>query len=379
MTRRPAQPGGAAPRPTRRKPARLLVVLPSWVGDAVMATPTLRVLREYLPGAFIGALARPGIDELLTGTSYFDELHVDRAMGVMGPKRVAGKVRPRRYETALLLTNSFSTALITRLSGIEDRIGYDRDGRGLLLTDRVPAMRRRDVVPFSRSETDPSAWAPVPACDYYYALAERLLASCGLTPGPMGPMELVVTEADELTARSVLADAGVPEGARRVVLNPGGNDTAKRWPAERYAALADYLAKHHGVRVLVNGAPGERGLVREIIDSCAESEKTHDLASAGVTLGALKAIVRDAALMVTNDTGPRHIAAAVGTPVITLFGPTDPRWTTIPFKDELVMRANPELPEEEVADDHPETCRIEQIKLGDVVAGANALLSGVSA
>lgn len=379
VTRRPAQPGGAAPRPTRRKPARLLVVLPSWVGDAVMATPTLRVLREYLPGAFIGALARPGIDELLTGTSYFDELHVDRAMGVMGPKRVAGKVRPRRYETALLLTNSFSTALITRLSGIEDRIGYDRDGRGLLLTDRVPAMRRRDVVPFSRSETDPSAWAPVPACDYYYALAERLLASCGLTPGPMGPMELVVTEADELTARSVLADAGVPEGARRVVLNPGGNDTAKRWPAERYAALADYLAKHHGVRVLVNGAPGERGLVREIIDSCAESEKTHDLASAGVTLGALKAIVRDAALMVTNDTGPRHIAAAVGTPVITLFGPTDPRWTTIPFKDELVMRANPELPEEEVADDHPETCRIEQIKLGDVVAGANALLSGVSA
>ena len=377
MNRRPSHPDGKPPQPIRRKPARLLVVLPSWVGDAVMATPTLRVLREYLPGAFIGALARPGIDELLTGTAYFDELHVDRAHGVMGPKRVANKVRPRRYETAILLTNSFSTALITRLSGIDDRIGYDRDGRGLLLTDRVQAKRRRDVRPFSQSETDPSAWAPIPACDYYYALAERLLTQCGLTPGPMGPMELVVTETDELNAREVLATAGVPQRAKCVVLNPGGNDDAKRWPAERYASLASYLAKHHGVRVLINGSPKERELVRTIIDACSDASHIHDLASSGVTLGALKAIVRDAALMVTNDTGPRHIAAAVGTPVLSLFGPTDPRWTTIPFKDELVMRANPELPEEEVADDHPEKCRIEQIKLGDVVASANSLLAGV--
>jgi len=379
VTRRPSNPGGKPPQPTRRKPARLLVVLPSWVGDAVMATPALRVLREYLPGTFIGALARPGIDELLTGTSYFDELHVDRASGVMGPKRVANKVRPRRYETALLLTNSFSTALITRLSGINDRIGYDRDGRGILLTDRVPAVRRRDVLPFSNSQTDPSAWAPVPACDYYYALAERLITQCGLTPGTMGPMELVVTETDESNARDVLASAGVPDGARTVVLNPGGNDTAKRWPTERYAALAGYLAKHHSVRVLINGAPNEHELVRTILDECGDTSRVHDLATAGVTLGALKAIARDADLLVTNDTGPRHIAAAVGTPVVSLFGPTDPRWTTIPFKDELIMRANPDLPEEEVADDHPEKCRIEQIKLGDVVAGANSLLAGVSA
>src|SRR5204863_9819609 len=96
---------------------RLLVVCPSWVGDAVMATPTLGLIRGAHPGIFIGALVRPGIDELLEGARFFDEIHVARPMGVMGPKFGAAKVRPRRYDTALLLTNSFSSALIARLAG----------------------------------------------------------------------------------------------------------------------------------------------------------------------------------------------------------------------------------------------------------------------
>src|SRR5690606_10042645 len=93
---------------------RLLVVCPSWVGDAVMATPALRLVRERMPGIYIGLLAKPGIDEVLAGLGTFDEVHVARGSGVMGPKFVAAKVRPRRYDTALLLTNSFSTALIAR-------------------------------------------------------------------------------------------------------------------------------------------------------------------------------------------------------------------------------------------------------------------------
>jgi len=191
----------------------------------------------------------------------------------------------------------------------------------------------------------------------------------------MGPMELVVTENDEMIASGVLQKAGVPSNTKYVVLNPGGNDSAKRWPADRYAALASYLCEHHDLRVLVNGAPSERELVGSIIGKCKDDAHVHNLADSGVTLGALKAIVRDAQLMVTNDTGPRHIAAAVGTPVVSLFGPTDARWTTIPFKDEIVMSADPELPEEEVANDHPERCKIDRIKLGDVVASVNSLLN----
>ncbi|HNB60912.1 MAG TPA: glycosyltransferase family 9 protein, partial [Phycisphaerales bacterium] len=118
-----------------------------------MATPALALLRRHLRASFIGALVRPGLDELLAGSALadgsplVDEFHVERSKGVMGPKVVASRIRPRRYDAALLLTNSFSTALITRLAFIPRRVGYDRDGRGLLLTHRLtPRLRNSTEV-----------------------------------------------------------------------------------------------------------------------------------------------------------------------------------------------------------------------------------------
>ncbi|MBL0927940.1 MAG: glycosyltransferase family 9 protein [Phycisphaerales bacterium] len=366
----------------RHKPHALLIVLPSWVGDAVMATPALRLLREHLPGALLGGLVRPGIDQLLSGSELLDEMHVGRTGGMMGPKRLAAKVRARRYDAALLLTNSFSTALAVRLAGIPERIGYDRDGRGILLTDRLRPLRRRDAEPYRRSETSPDAWAPVPACRYYFDLAAHLLAGRGIGPPggfTMGPLELGVTGEDDLAAADLLARAGVPNEEQRrtpmALLNPGGNDPAKRWPADRFAALADYLAQKRGLRVLLSGSPDEAELIRSIATACAPQTRPIDLQRFGLTLGTLKGVVRRCRVMVTNDTGPRHIAAAFGVPVVTLFGPTDHRWTTIPFEDEARLLADPTLPEEEVANDHPERCRIERIGLGDVVNAVNGLLA----
>ncbi len=373
------QPDATPDLPSGRRPARLLVVMPSWVGDCVMATPALRVLRELLPGAFIGALVRPGLDELLAGTEFFDAIHVDRAAGMMGPKRVAGRLRKYRFDTALLFTNSFSTALIARLAGIPWRIGYERDGRGMLITDPLQAPKRRDMDPFKHSKTNPSGWAPVPACRYYYRLASHLLADAGLSPGTMGPLELVVTREEELVAEDLLKRSGLSAGEISMrpmaVLNPGGNDDAKRWPPDRFAAVADYLAEHHDCRVLLNGSPKEAELVASIASQCREATQPIRLPEHGINLSILKAIIARSRIMVTNDTGPRHIAAAVGTPLVTLFGPTDPRWTTIPFEDEIIRVADPELPEEEVADDHPERCAIDRIGLGDVVASVNELMA----
>ena len=360
------------------RPRRLLVVMPNWVGDAVMATPAARQLRELLPGAFIGGLVRPGIEEVLAGSTLFDELHSLRSSGVMGPKRVASKLRPRRYDTALLLTNSFSTALITRIAGIPRRIGYDRDGRGFLLTERLRPLRRSEMPPFDRSATDPDAWAPVPACEYYGKLASHLLIKSGLKPGRLGPLELAVTESQRLDAMGLLVRAGVSESEiesrRLVVLNPGGNNPAKRWPAERFAALAGYLWSRYGLRPLVSGSPGEASLVRALCDLVDVEAGPVDLPSVGVTLGALKGVVGTSGLMVTNDTGPRHIAAALGVPVVTLFGPTDRRWTTIPFADEQEIDADPTLPEEEVSNDHPGRCRVDRIGVDRVVAACDRLL-----
>lgn len=370
--------------PPMPRPPRLLVVMPSWVGDAVMATPALRLVRRALPGSFIGGLVRPGIDQLLAGLPFFDELHVERAHGVMGPKRVAAAVRPRRYDAALLFTNSFSSALTSRLAGVPRRIGYDRDGRGLLLTDRLTPLRRRDVEPFRRSASNLSEWAPVPACRYYWELTAAMLRAIGEaapTADRMGPMELAVTADEERAAAAILDRAGLtpdPSTRRRpgfVVLNPGGNDAAKRWPGDRFAALASHLFEKYNLRPVINGSPGEAELVGAIAAACSAESRPIELPKLGITLASLKGIVRLARLMVTNDTGPRHIAAAVGTPVVSLFGPTDHRWTKIPFEHEQLIVADPTLPEEEVSNDHPERCAITKIELDRVIAACKQLLA----
>lgn len=359
-------------------PRRLLIVMPSWVGDAVMATPTARALREALPGAMIGALLRPGLDQLLAGTPFFDEVHIERGGGVMGPKRIAARIRPLRYDCAVLLTNSFSTALITRLAGIPRRVGYERDGRGILLTDRLAAPKRRDTEAF-RDSPEPGAWAPIPACAYYYRIAEYVLREAGHEPGPMGAMQLAVSPREDDESLRILERARLnptdPMSEPLAILNPGGNNPAKRWPAERFAQLADHLAQQHGMSILLSGSPNERGLIDAIAEMCDERSRIVRLPNLGVTLSSLKGIIRRCAIMVTNDTGPRHIAAALGTPVVTLFGPTDHRWTTIPFDHERLVLADPTLPEPEVANDHPERCAIDRIDLERVLAETDELLA----
>jgi len=358
-----------------RPMTRLLVVLPSWVGDAVMATPALRLIRDHRPGLFVGALARPGIDQLLEGLDTIDEFHVERAQGIMGPKLAAAKVRARRYDAALLLSNSFRTALISRLAFIPRRLGYDRDGRGMLLTQRLAPPRRPD-----------GSWAPTPAVTYYWNGARALL---GLEPVPHdaipaeAKLELHVSSETLDRARELLHRAGVPPVAPLAILNPGGNNPAKRWPVDRFAQLADWLARERKLTVLISGAPGEREIVADIASRARAS--VVDLVEAGVTLDSLKGLLAlpgDAErprrrLMVTNDTGPRHIAAALGVPVITLFGPTDHRWTTIraPAGEEIVL-ADPTLPDDVLANDEPERCRIERIEIERVVDACRRLLGG---
>jgi heptosyltransferase-2 len=369
-------------------PMRLLVVLPSWVGDIVMATPTIRRVRDAYPGIFIGGLCRPGMDQLLSGNTLFDELHVFQPHGMMASKKAANKVRPRRYDTAMLLTNSFSTALIARLAFIPRRIGYNRDTRGMLLTDPIVPPRNPD-----------KSWKLTPAVDYYWNVSARLLgeepvdwsihtpSNCVEVPLALPDgvtMELEYTEQDELKAKEVISAARLDRTTRYAILNPGGNNPAKRWPIERYAQLADHLTQAHGLRVLLNGSPAEAELCDQII-AHAKSDAV-SLPKLGNTLGALKPIIDRAAIMITNDTGPRHIAAALGTPLVSLFGPTDPRWTTIPVEPlpdrspaETIIVADPTLSAGESANNHPQRCAIENITYTRVQEAADAILERIEA
>ncbi|MEN0021075.1 MAG: glycosyltransferase family 9 protein, partial [Planctomycetota bacterium] len=317
---------------------RLLIMCPNWVGDAVMATPALRHIRDCLPGVFIGGFMRPGIDQVLDGAGLFDEIHVERAGGVMGPKFAAAKLRPRNYDTALLLTNSFRTALTARIAGIRRRVGYDRDGRGLLLTHKLTPPTRPGF------RIGQARFAPWPAVHAYWHMATALLdpeSPQHELPADCGP-RLGTTERDEQQAEALLSDIGTD---RFAVLVPGGSKPAKRWPAERFGQLAQHATDAHGLSVLASGSPAEAGVLSAVANAGPARPITPP------SLGALKAIIRRASLVVSNDTGPRHIAIAFGVPTVSLFGPTDHRWTIVPGASEQIILADPAfiegLPEDE--------------------------------
>lgn len=385
--------------------ARVLVFLPSWLGDTVMATPALRLLREAMPQAVIVALVRPGLDELLAGSDLVDDIKLADARSVTGPAKIASKLVPLRLDAALILPNSFSSAMTIRLAGIPIRVGYDRDSRGLLLTDRLIAARR---------PPPKKGWEPISAVEYYLTAARALLpilASRGfrvnldaraLTPDlltwtPM--LELSVTPRQDEHARAILSAGGINPGPASdldaasqsaepfALLNPGGNNPAKRWPVERFAGVAHHLISTRKMKVAINGSPAEAPLVQLIkttieLNHPEDADMVVSLPELGGTIGSLKGIVRRARLVVTNDTGPRHLAAAFSVPCVSLFGPTDPRWTTLPERvlsngqaREIVLVADPTLPSDELADDHAERCRIDLIKTDDVIAAVDRVLA----
>jgi heptosyltransferase-2 len=329
---------------------RLLIVCPSWVGDTIMATPLLRAARQALPRARIIAACRRGLDELLDACPWLDEVVAGETKTTRGMLGLARRLRREAPDAALLCPNSFRSALLARLGAAARRVGYRRYGRGALLTHALEP---------------PTTKVPVPALDWYGRLGEWALGVGEFDRRP----RLFVTDAERAEAARLVEGVGRPYA----VLCPGANKAAKRWPTDRFAAVADALTRR-GLAVVATGAPAERRVVAEVADAAAATVR--DLSGLGITIGSLKAVMAEADLCVTNDTGPRHIAAALGTPVVTLFGPTDHRWTAIDCPHERILVADPFLPEPLVADDHARHCAVTRIPVADVLAAAEQLLAG---
>ena len=352
---------------------RIVVIGPSWVGDAVMATPALRLLRDHLPRATIDVLTKPPVEHVLDGLSTTNSVRAANPRSLRQRLALATSLRSEHYDAALLLSNGFGSALTARAAGIPRRVGYARDSRSALLTDRLPAPKRQGSTLFRPK------WALVPAARYYLDAASALLGIEPLAEVPV--MELALTPTDEAEARRLLDEAGVRTDQPIAVINPGGNNEAKRWSAERFAQLAKHLVGEHGLAVLINGSPAESVLTGSI----ARASGAVSLPAIGGSIPGLKALLSRAKLLVTNDTGPRHVAAAFGTPVVSLFGPTDHRWTTIPTRpladgaaSEAILLADPTLPESELANDHPHRCRIDRIELAAVIEASDRLLGAAT-
>lgn len=288
-----------------------------------MATPTLRALRHRWPDATFVGVMRPWVAETLRGLPWLDEECLfdphssDRGRRMPAVTRF---LRDRRLDLAVLFPNDFRSALVGWLAGATRRVGYDRELRGLLLTDRLRVRRYWN------------GYRPTPLVDYYLELARHL----GADPGSHR-LELATTSEDEATARALLERHGVGHEPL-VVFNPGGAfGPAKRWPSESFAELGRRLARRHGASVLVLCGPTERALAREIV-AYAACDRVTGMEDEPVSIGLAKAIVRQSQLMVTTDSGPRHFAVAFGVPTVSLFGPTYITWTETDFPAEIRLQ-----------------------------------------
>lgn len=311
--RRIEKTGGPAESGAHVQPESLLIVLPNWVGDLVLATPVLRTIRQRLPAARICHLLRPGLEDVLYGCGWADEVLLWPPAGPRGFLALANQLRRRRFSTTVLLTNSFRTALLVRLAGSPRRVGYARDWRGSLLTERlaVPREARRPRVESMLV--------------YYARLAHSL--GCG---EPRGPVELRRDALSEEVVERWWQAGSLGDGRPVIALNPGGRfGASKLYPAESFAAVADRLARDHDAHILITGGPEDSAAVQAVAGAMTAPALV--LVPPEMTLRRLKSVLARAALLITNDTGARHVAIAMGTPVITLFGPTHPGWTETHF------------------------------------------------
>jgi heptosyltransferase-2 len=296
----------------------LAVFLPNWIGDAVMATPALRALRSHFTAARIVGVMKPYVAGVLEGGDWFDQVVLAHdGSWLNGSAATAWKLRQYQIDLAVLLPNSFRSALVAWLAGCPKRVGYTRYGRSCLLSDCL------------EPEREPNGRRLVsPIVDAYNRLAEHV--GC---PPPGHDLELFTTPADERAADRVWELTGLEEYAEVVCLNPGAAfGAAKHWPVAHFAELARSLAERRSCGVLVLCGPGERVLARQIAET-ASHPAVHALGELvqrggpGLSLGLSKACVRRADLLVTTDSGPRHFAHAFDRPVVTLFGPTHIAWT----------------------------------------------------
>ncbi len=295
-----------------------------------MATPTLRAVRRHFgPSARMVGILRPQLAELLDGTDWLDELWpLDPKSGQKEHGRLAliGRMRRQRFDLALLLTNSLHTALLAWLGGARQRVGYARDRRSWLLTRPVGAAR------------DGRSFRPAPMVESYLALARAI--GC---PEESPQLELNVTAAESAQAARVWRDLGLRSDGRVVALNSSGAyGAAKLWPAEHCAALARQVVEQLDHDVLVLCGPGERDAARQIAARAGGAQsgsRVFSLAAQAVTLGLTKGCLARCRLMVSTDSGPRHVAAALGQPVVTLLGPTLPAWIENPSVQGSMLRA----------------------------------------
>ncbi|MFQ5957096.1 MAG: lipopolysaccharide heptosyltransferase II [Candidatus Brocadiales bacterium] len=291
----------------------ILITAPNWVGDAVMATSSFRCIRENYPNAKISLLLRPYVKGILDGAPWFDEVieYDPKTKHKQAGKylTLVKKLRKGKYDISFVLPNSFSSALISWLAGINRRVGYVRDNRSWLLTDPIQRPREK------------GRFLPSYMGDYYL----RLCTSIGCKVGSK-KIELFVSSENKKTVDRLFAKHGIADSKPKLLINPGASyGSSKFWNVEGFADTAKLLHKRLNCHVLLVTSSEEKDLAKRIEDAADGS--VINLSRDHISLELLKALVKKCSLLITVDSGPRHLAVAFNKPVVVLMGPTDPRYT----------------------------------------------------
>ena len=306
--------------------SKVLVRATNWLGDAVMSLPAIRAIRQVFPHAHLAVLARPSVAGL-----YARETSIDRVIpypalkGLRARREFAAGLRAERFDGAILLPNSFDAALIVWLAGIPERIGYRRDGRGMLLTGAIEVPEPGDIPRHER---------------FYYL---ELLRRAGLIERfpECGTIRLDgITEARQAGAAH-LGALGVD--GPTIGISPGaayGN--AKRWLPERFAESGHQLAGALGASVLVFGAAAERPLCETVVEALRRAGTEAKNLAGETSLPEFIDLAAACRLFLTNDSGAMHVASALGVPTVAVFGATDDTTTGPTGEGARVVREHAE-------------------------------------
>ena len=306
---------------------KILVWLPSPMGDAILCTPALRAVREKFESSEITFLANKTVRNILSPCSFNDNWleYEESALAI------AKKLKEHRFSHAILFKNSFASALAVKLASIPSRIGYAREHRGFLLNDKL----QPEKLPNGK-------FKPVSMVDYYLKIASKIGADIDNKN-----LELSLESSDIENLKSEFPKLSNPDGPVVIFVPGGAFGQSKCWPSDRFAQTAEKLINEYNATIVISVAPNsiEKKIAEEIYSSKLLSAQTAknkiiNLADHPLNLGRLKALFSFADLVIANDTGPRHIAVALRRKIVTLFGPNNPDWTDTHYENEIQVIGN---------------------------------------
>lgn len=305
---------------------KIIIRSPNWVGDVVMATPAFRCIRENFPDAIITLALKSYIQKLIEGAPWFDKLFLldskDRLPGGAQYFPVVKHIRAQKYDLGFLFPNSFSSAFMFWLGGVKRRVGYKRDARAWFLTDGINRLYEN------------GHFFPTYMGDYYLRLCTAV--GCEVQSKDLA---LFITENGRRRVDEIFGKYHLNGCRPLILLNPGAAyGSSKCWTAEGFARTADIISDQLDCTIAIVCAPHETKLAMAI-EQAAKS-KLINLANQIISLDVLNALIKRCALLITVDSGPRHIAVAFKKPVVTLMGPNDPRYTDTPAEVGRVIRAD---------------------------------------